>query len=55
MKASDPLVRCLETQGLEYIFGVPGEENAEVMVLLEASERIRFVPTRRSTSTTAHR
>ena len=26
MKASDLFVRCLETEGIEYIFGVPGEE-----------------------------
>jgi hypothetical protein len=29
MKASDLLVRCLEEEGVEYIFGVPGEENAD--------------------------
>src|SRR5687768_18237672 len=29
MKASDLFVRCLENEGCEYIFGVPGEENAE--------------------------
>ena len=26
MKASDLFVQCLETEGIEYIFGVPGEE-----------------------------
>jgi acetolactate synthase-1/2/3 large subunit len=26
MKASDLLVKCLEEEGIEYIFGVPGEE-----------------------------
>ena len=29
MKASDLLLRCLEAEGVEYIFGVPGEENAD--------------------------
>lgn len=29
MRASDLLMRCLENEGIEYIFGVPGEENAE--------------------------
>lgn len=43
MKASDLFVRCLETEGLEYIFGVPGEENADFMLSLEASDRIRFI------------
>lgn len=46
MKASDLLVQCLETEGIEYVFGVPGEENADFMISLEASERIRFVLTR---------
>lgn len=46
MKASDLLVRCLEEEGIEYIFGVPGEENADFMMSLQDSERIRFVLTR---------
>ncbi len=45
MKASDLLVKCLEEEGIEYIFGVPGEENAEFMMSLEHS-KIRFVLTR---------
>ncbi len=43
MKASDLFVQCLEREGIEYIFGVPGEENADFMLSLEASEQIRFV------------
>ncbi len=46
MKASDLFVRCLEAEGVEYIFGVPGEENADFMISLEQSDRIRFVLTR---------
>ncbi|MGR8920823.1 MAG: acetolactate synthase large subunit [Gammaproteobacteria bacterium] len=46
MKASDLFVRCLEAEGVEYIFGVPGEENADFMLSLETSEKIRFVLTR---------
>lgn len=45
MKASDLLVRCLENEGVEFIFGVPGEENLDVMDSLVGS-RIRFIPTR---------
>ena len=45
MKASDLLVRCLETEGVKYIFGVPGEENADFMMSLEGSA-IEFVLTR---------
>ena len=43
MKASDLFVKCLEEEGIEYIFGVPGEENADFMMSLEASDKIRFV------------
>jgi acetolactate synthase-1/2/3 large subunit len=46
MKASDLLVQCLEEEGIEYIFGVPGEENADFMISLEKSDRIRFILTR---------
>ena len=45
MKASELFVRCLENEGVEYIFGVPGEENLDVMdALLDSS--IKFVTTR---------
>ncbi len=37
MKASDLFVRCLENEGVTHIFGVPGEENADVMLSLEDS------------------
>lgn len=43
MKASDLLVQCLEAEGIEYIFGVPGEENADFMLSLEKSENIQFI------------
>ena len=43
MKASDLFVKCLEAEGIEYIFGVPGEENADFMMSLEQSKQIRFV------------
>jgi acetolactate synthase I/II/III large subunit len=46
VKASDLFVKCLEAEGIEYIFGVPGEENADFMLSLEASTRIKFVLTR---------
>lgn len=46
MKASDLFVRCLEAEGIEYIFGVPGEENADFMMSLENSDSIRFILTR---------
>jgi len=46
VKASDLLVRCLEEEGIEYIFGVPGEENADFMMSLEQSNKIKFILTR---------
>ena len=42
MKASDLLVKCLEAEGVERIFGVPGEENADTMISLMDS-KIEFV------------
>ena len=46
MKASDLFVKCLEEEGIEYIFGVPGEENADFMMSLESTDKIRFIITR---------
>jgi acetolactate synthase-1/2/3 large subunit len=46
MKASDLMVKCLEAEGIEYVFGVPGEENADFMMSLEASTSVTFVLTR---------
>jgi acetolactate synthase-1/2/3 large subunit len=42
MKASDLFVQCLEEEGVTHIFGVPGEENADVMISLLDS-KIEFV------------
>ena len=42
MKASDLFVKCLEEEGVERIFGVPGEEKADVMISLNDS-KIDFV------------
>lgn len=45
MKAAELFVRCLENEGVEYIFGIPGEENLDVMdALLDSS--IDFVTVR---------
>ena len=42
MKASDLFVQCLENEGVEYIFGLPGEENADVLMSLKQSS-IKFL------------
>lgn len=45
MKAAEFFVRCLENEGVEYIFGIPGEENLDVMDALLDS-KIQFITTR---------
>ena len=40
--AAKLLVRCLENEGVEFIFGIPGEENIDVMDALLDSP-IKFV------------
>ena len=45
MKASDLLVRCLENEGVEYIFGIPGEENLDFLESLRES-KIQLILTR---------
>ncbi len=45
MKASDLFIRCLENEGVEYIFGIPGEENLDVMDSMIGST-IKFITTR---------
>ncbi len=45
MKAAELLVRCLENEGVRYIFGVPGEEIMDLLDSLRDST-ITFVPTR---------
>src|ERR1051325_1023307 len=45
MKTAELFVKCLENEGVQFIFGVPGEENVDIMdALLESS--IRFITTR---------
>jgi acetolactate synthase I/II/III large subunit len=45
MKAAELLVRCLENEGVQAIFGIPGEENVDIMDCLLDSP-IRFISTR---------
>ncbi len=49
MKASDLFVKCLESEGVDYIFGLPGEENADFMMSLLDS-KIKFILTRHEQS-----
>ncbi len=45
-KASDLFIECLEEEGVEYIFGVPGEENLDFLESLSNSDQIKLVLTR---------
>lgn len=45
MKASDLFIRCLENEGVKYIFGLPGEENEDLLISLLGST-IQFVTVR---------
>jgi acetolactate synthase-1/2/3 large subunit len=45
MKVSDLFVKCLENEGVRYVFGLPGEENEDLLFSLEESS-IHFVPCR---------
>src|SRR5215510_3471734 len=45
MKGADLIVRCLENEGVRYVFGVPGEEILDIIDSL-ADSRIRFITTR---------
>jgi acetolactate synthase I/II/III large subunit len=45
-KASDLFIHCLEEEGVEYIFGVPGEENLDMLDSLSRSTQIKLILTR---------
>ena len=45
MNGAELLIKCLETEGVKYVFGVPGEENIEILHALLSSD-IRVIITR---------
>ncbi|MFT5724322.1 MAG: acetolactate synthase-1/2/3 large subunit [Bacteroidia bacterium] len=45
MKASDLFIKTLENEGVEYIFGIPGEENLDLLNSLKGSS-IKLILTR---------
>ncbi len=45
LNTAELLVRCLENEGVEYVFGLPGEENLHVLEALRNSS-IQFITTR---------
>jgi acetolactate synthase-1/2/3 large subunit len=44
-KASDVFVECLEAEGVQYVFGIPGEETLDLNESL-ADSSVQFVPVR---------
>lgn len=48
-KAADVVVQCLENEGVEYVFGIPGEENLDLLESLRRSH-IKLVLTRHEQS-----
>ncbi len=45
MNGAQLFVKCLEHEGVDYIFGVPGEENEDLLFAIHEST-IQFIPTR---------
>jgi Thiamine pyrophosphate-requiring enzymes [acetolactate synthase, pyruvate dehydrogenase (cytochrome), glyoxylate carboligase, phosphonopyruvate decarboxylase] len=49
IKAADLVIKCLENEGVEYIFGIPGEENLDMLDSLSRST-IKLILTRHEQS-----
>ena len=43
MKGSDLFVKCLEEEGVKYVFALPGEENIDLLESLRNSNIKRFI------------
>jgi len=46
MKATDVFVHCLENEGVEYIFGIVGNEILDLANSLSHSEQIQYITVR---------
>lgn len=46
MKISDLIVNCLETEGVEYVFGIVGQEVLDLAESLSKSQQIQFINVR---------
>src|SRR5579871_3952805 len=46
MNAAMVLIRCLEEEGVRYVFGIPGEETLDLLEALSKSRSITFIPVR---------
>jgi acetolactate synthase-1/2/3 large subunit len=46
MKTSDFIIQALENEGVDYIFGLPGEENLDLLESIRKSDQIKLILTR---------
>jgi acetolactate synthase-1/2/3 large subunit len=46
MTVAEQLVACLVNEGVQYVFGVPGEETEDLLFALADHEKIEFIPCR---------
>ncbi len=46
VKASDLFIQALEEEGVEFVFGIPGEENLDFLDSLSRSSKIKLILTR---------
>jgi acetolactate synthase-1/2/3 large subunit len=46
MNTADLFIKCLEEEGVEYIFGIPGEETLDLVNAIAESKQIKFITTR---------
>ncbi|WP_439128510.1 acetolactate synthase large subunit [Polaribacter sp.] len=46
MKTSDMIIKALENEGVAYIFGLPGEENLDLLESIRKSKKIKLILTR---------
>jgi len=49
LKCGELLIRCLEAEGVEYVFGLPGEETADLMISM-LNSTVKFILTRHEQS-----
>lgn len=49
IKGAELLIRCLEAEGVEYVFGLPGEETADLMISM-LNSTVKFILTRHEQS-----
>lgn len=50
MKGSEIFIKALENEGVKYIFGVPGEENLDLLESIRQSKQIEMIVTRHEQS-----